>query len=266
MGAADEDYNFVFKVVLVGESGVGKTNLLARFTRNEFHHESRTTIGVEFSTRTVLLGAAAAVKAQIWDTAGLERYRAITSAYYRGAVGALVVFDITKHQTYDAVERWLQELHEHAEPAVVVMLVGNKTDLAQAREVPAEEASLFAERRGLLFTETSALDATNVELAFEGVLKEIFSKVQQRKERGGAGGTVELAGERAESAAPVGKPPPNKERGRCPFKAQGSSGFFGGFPKSPEAGREAGAPGLRVARPLRWLFGANLEGDAGSSP
>ncbi|NXA43861.1 RAB25 protein, partial [Eudromia elegans] len=127
-------------VVLVGESGVGKTNLLARFTRNEFHHESRTTIGVEFSTRTVLLGAAAAVKAQIWDTAGLERYRAITSAYYRGAVGALVVFDITKHQTYDAVERWLQELYEHAEPTVVVMLVGNKTDLAQAREVPAEEA------------------------------------------------------------------------------------------------------------------------------
>ncbi|NWX94531.1 RAB25 protein, partial [Nothoprocta ornata] len=157
-------------VVLVGESGVGKTNLLARFTRNEFNHESRTTIGVEFSTRTVLLGAAA-VKAQIWDTAGLERYRAITSAYYRGAVGALLVFDITKHQTYDAVERWLKELYEHAEAAVVVMLVGNKTDLAQAREVPAEEARMFAERNGLLFAETSALDATNVELAFESVLK-----------------------------------------------------------------------------------------------
>nr|XP_025968652.1 ras-related protein Rab-25 [Dromaius novaehollandiae] len=86
MGAADEDYNFVFKVVLIGESGVGKTNLLSRFTRNEFNHDSRTTIGVEFSTRTVPVGAAA-VKAQIWDTAGLERYRAITAAYYRGAGG-----------------------------------------------------------------------------------------------------------------------------------------------------------------------------------
>uniref|UniRef100_A0A8B9QJ84 Ras-related protein Rab-25 n=1 Tax=Apteryx owenii TaxID=8824 RepID=A0A8B9QJ84_APTOW len=157
-------------LVLVGESGVGKTNLLSRFTRNEFNHDSRTTIGVEFSTRTVLLGTAA-VKAQIWDTAGLERYRAITSAYYRGAVGALVVFDITKHQTYEAVERWLKELYDHAEATIVVMLVGNKTDLAQAREVPAEEAKMFADSKGLLFAETSALDSTNVEQAFETVLK-----------------------------------------------------------------------------------------------
>uniref|UniRef100_A0A669QCW1 Ras-related protein Rab-25 n=1 Tax=Phasianus colchicus TaxID=9054 RepID=A0A669QCW1_PHACC len=157
-------------VVLIGESGVGKTNLLSRFTRNEFNHDSRTTIGVEFSTRTVLVGDAA-VKAQIWDTAGLERYRAITSAYYRGAVGALVVFDITKHQTYDVVERWLKELYDHAEASIVVMLVGNKSDLAQAREVPTEEAKMFAENNGLLFIETSALDSTNVEQAFETVLK-----------------------------------------------------------------------------------------------
>ncbi|ERE87427.1 ras-related protein Rab-25-like protein [Cricetulus griseus] len=140
----DEDYNFVFKVVLIGESGVGKTNLLSRFTRNEFSHDSRTTIGVEFSTRTVMLGTAA-VKAQIWDTAGLERYRAITSAYYRGAVGALLVFDLTKHQTYAVVERWLKELYDHAEATIVVMLVGNKSDLSQAREVPTEEACMFAE-------------------------------------------------------------------------------------------------------------------------
>uniref|UniRef100_A0A5F9DRH3 Ras-related protein Rab-25 n=1 Tax=Oryctolagus cuniculus TaxID=9986 RepID=A0A5F9DRH3_RABIT len=139
----EEDYNFVFKVVLIGESGVGKTNLLSRFTRNEFSHDSRTTIGVEFSTRTVLLGTAA-VKAQIWDTAGLERYRAITSAYYRGAVGALLVFDLTKHQTYAVVERWLKELYDHAEATIVVMLVGNKSDLSQAREVPTEEARMFA--------------------------------------------------------------------------------------------------------------------------
>uniref|UniRef100_A0A8C9FRP0 Ras-related protein Rab-25 n=1 Tax=Pavo cristatus TaxID=9049 RepID=A0A8C9FRP0_PAVCR len=170
MSSAEEDYNFVFKVVLIGESGVGKTNLLSRFTRNEFNHDSRTTIGVEFSTRTVLVGDAA-VKAQIWDTAGLERYRAITSAYYRGALGALVVFDITKHQTYDVVERWLKELYDHTEASIVVMLVGNKSDLAQAREVPTEEAKMFAENNGLLFTETSALDSTNVEQAFETVLK-----------------------------------------------------------------------------------------------
>lgn len=180
MGTAEENYNFVFKVVLIGESGVGKTNLLSRFTRNEFNHDSRTTIGVEFSTRTVMVGNAM-VKAQIWDTAGLERYRAITSAYYRGAVGALLVFDITKHQTYDVVERWLKELYDHAEATIIVMLVGNKTDLAQAREVPMEEAKMFAENNGLLFIETSALDSTNVEQAFETILRDIFNKVQQQQ-------------------------------------------------------------------------------------
>ncbi|KAK4807833.1 hypothetical protein QYF61_023666 [Mycteria americana] len=219
MGSAEEDYNFVFKalspprqlqwafslpsaVVLIGESGVGKTNLLSRFTRNEFNHDSRTTIGVEFSTRTILVGDAA-VKAQIWDTAGLERYRAITSAYYRGAVGALVVFDITKHQTYNVVDRWLKELYDHAEASIVVMLVGNKTDLAQAREVPMEEAKMFADNNGLLFVETSALDSTNVEQAFETILKEIFHKVQKQKQRSSQSNTVSLASESLESAAPA---------------------------------------------------------------
>uniref|UniRef100_A0A8C3NHU6 Ras-related protein Rab-25 n=3 Tax=Passeriformes TaxID=9126 RepID=A0A8C3NHU6_GEOPR len=202
MGSAEEDYNFVFKVVLIGESGVGKTNLLSRFTRNEFNHDSRTTIGVEFSTRTILVGDAA-VKAQIWDTAGLERYRAITSAYYRGAVGALVVFDITKHQTYDVVDRWLKELYDHAEASIVVMLVGNKTDLAQAREVPMEEAKMFADNNGLLFVETSALDSTNVEEAFETILKEIFYKVQKQKQRSSQSNTVSLASESPASTAPA---------------------------------------------------------------
>uniref|UniRef100_A0A8C0B8J7 Ras-related protein Rab-25 n=1 Tax=Buteo japonicus TaxID=224669 RepID=A0A8C0B8J7_9AVES len=190
------------QVVLIGESGVGKTNLLSRFTRNEFNHDSRTTIGVEFSTRTIMVGDAV-VKAQIWDTAGLERYRAITSAYYRGAVGALVVFDITKHQTYNVVDRWLKELYDHAEASIVVMLVGNKTDLTQAREVPMEEAKMFADNNGLLFVETSALDSTNVEQAFETILKEIFHKVQKQKQRSSQSNTVSLASETLASTAPV---------------------------------------------------------------
>uniref|UniRef100_A0A663N8G5 Ras-related protein Rab-25 n=1 Tax=Athene cunicularia TaxID=194338 RepID=A0A663N8G5_ATHCN len=193
-------FSLLSTVVLIGESGVGKTNLLSRFTRNEFNHDSRTTIGVEFSTRTILVGDAV-VKAQIWDTAGLERYRAITSAYYRGAVGALVVFDITKHQTYDVVDRWLKELYDHAEASIVVMLVGNKTDLAQAREVPMEEAKMFADNNGLLFVETSALDSTNVEQAFETILKEIFHKVKKQKQRSSQGNTVTLASESPESTA-----------------------------------------------------------------
>ncbi|XP_034016326.1 ras-related protein Rab-25-like isoform X1 [Thalassophryne amazonica] len=177
---SDDAYNFVFKVVLIGESGVGKSNLLSRFTKNEFNHDSRTTIGVEFSTRTVQLGNYT-IKAQIWDTAGLERYRAITSAYYRGAVGALLVYDISKHLTYESAERWLKELYDHADPHIVVMLVGNKRDLESLRTVPMEEARLFADKHNLMFTETSALDSTNVEAAFNDVLSAIHMKVASKQ-------------------------------------------------------------------------------------
>ncbi|XP_061520434.1 ras-related protein Rab-25-like [Phycodurus eques] len=190
---SDDTYNFVFKVVLIGESGVGKSNLLTRFTKNEFNRDSRTTIGVEFSTRTVQLDNCT-IKMQVWDTAGLERYRAITSAYYRGAVGALLVYDISKHLTYESAERWLKELYDHADPHIVVMLVGNKRDLDNLRTVPAEEARTFAESKGLLFMETSALDSTNVEAAFIDVLTEIHRKVASREVTRGSISAVTLSG------------------------------------------------------------------------
>ena len=131
------------QVVLIGDSGVGKSNLLSRFTRNEFNLDSKSTIGVEFATRSIQVDAKT-IKAQIWDTAGQERYRAITSAYYRGAVGALLVYDISKHQTYENVTRWLKELRDHADSNIVIMLVGNKSDLRHLRAVPTEEAKQFA--------------------------------------------------------------------------------------------------------------------------
>ncbi|XP_054909863.1 ras-related protein Rab-25-like [Poeciliopsis prolifica] len=189
---SDDSYNFVFKVVLIGESGVGKSNLLSRFTKNEFLHDSRTTIGVEFSTRTVQLDNFT-IKAQIWDTAGLERYRAITSAYYRGAVGALLVYDISKHLTYESAERWLKELYDHADPHMVVMLVGNKKDLESLRTVPTEEAKDFADKKGLMFMETSALDSTNVEAAFNEVLTAIHKKVASREVTRGSISAVTLS-------------------------------------------------------------------------
>ncbi len=114
------------------------------------------------------------IKAQIWDTAGQERYRAITSAYYRGAVGALLVYDISKSLTFKNVERWLSELRENASGNICIMLVGNKCDLRHLREVPTEQAKDFAEKNGLFFIETSALDATNVDLAFQTILTEIY--------------------------------------------------------------------------------------------
>lgn len=160
-------------MVLIGDSGVGKSNILGRFTRNEFNLESKSTIGVEFATRTVTVDGKT-IKAQIWDTAGQERYRAITSAYYRGAVGALLMYDISKQETYENVMRWLNELREHADSRIVIMLVGNKCDLKHLRAIPTEEAKSFASENGLLFIETSALDATNVELAFQNILTEIY--------------------------------------------------------------------------------------------
>ncbi|CAJ1353595.1 unnamed protein product [Effrenium voratum] len=106
--ARDDDYDYLFKVVLIGDSGVGKSNLLSRFTRDEFNLESKSTIGVEFATKSITTNGKV-IKAQIWDTAGQERYRAITSAYYRGAVGALLVYDISKRVTFENLERWLQD-------------------------------------------------------------------------------------------------------------------------------------------------------------
>lgn len=171
--SSQEEYDYLYKVVLIGDSGVGKSNLLSRFTRNEFNLETKSTIGVEFATRSIQTEGKT-IKAQIWDTAGQERYRAITSAYYRGAVGALLVYDISKHATYKNVERWLAELRENADRNIVIMLVGNKSDLRHLREVPTEEAKEFAEKNKLSFIETSALDSSNVELAFQNILTEIY--------------------------------------------------------------------------------------------
>jgi len=169
----DDEYDYLFKVVLIGDSGVGKSNLLSRFTRNEFNLESKSTIGVEFATRSIRCDGKT-IKAQIWDTAGQERYRAITSAYYRGAVGALLVYDISKSVSYDNVERWLNELRDHADSNIVIMLVGNKSDLRHLRAVQTDQAAAFAEKHGLSFIETSALDSTNVEQAFQRILQEIY--------------------------------------------------------------------------------------------
>ncbi|CAL9087549.1 ras-related protein [Musa troglodytarum] len=176
---ADDDYDYLFKVVLIGDSGVGKSNLLSRFTRDEFSLESKSTIGVEFATRSIRVEDKV-IKAQIWDTAGQERYRAITSAYYRGAVGALVVYDITRHVTFENIERWLKELRDHTDSNIVIMLVGNKADLRHLRAVNTEDAKDFSEKENAFFMETSALESMNVENAFTEVLTQIYRVVSRK--------------------------------------------------------------------------------------
>ncbi|KAL1848091.1 Rab GTPase ypt31 [Paecilomyces lecythidis] len=230
---ANDEYDFLFKgnnvsrldaiplsrpgrqndLVLIGDSGVGKSNLLSRFTRNEFNLDSKSTIGVEFATRSIQVDSKT-IKAQIWDTAGQERYRAITSAYYRGAVGALLVYDISKHQTYDNVTRWLKELRDHADSNIVIMLVGNKSDLRHLRAVPTEEAKQFASDNNLSFIETSALDASNVELAFQNILTEIYRIVSSKALDNGESGQNPL-GERRQVVEISKSQDPETKQGCC---------------------------------------------------
>lgn len=215
-GVFNQKIDYVFKVVLIGDSAVGKSQLLARFSRNEFSLDSKATIGVEFQTRTLDIDHKT-VKAQIWDTAGQERYRAVTSAYYRGAVGAMLVYDITKRQSFYHVARWLEELRGHADKNIVIMLVGNKTDLGSLRDVPTEDAKEFAEKENLFFIETSALEATNVETAFVNVLTEIYRVVSKKSlvanEAESAGSSALLRGK--EIVVPGQEPVPSGSSYSC---------------------------------------------------
>jgi len=170
-----DSYDYLLKIVLIGDCNVGKTNLISRFTRNEFNAQSQSTIGVEFSTKSINFDGNV-VKSQVWDTAGQERYRSITNAYYRGAVGALVVYDITKRSSFESVQRWVQEVKDHTEE-IQIMVVGNKLDLAINRSVPVDEAKNFAMENGFHYIETSAYTSKNVEDAFKQLISGIYNKL-----------------------------------------------------------------------------------------
>jgi len=171
-------FDHLFKLVLVGDSGVGKSGLLSRYTRNTFSSEEKSTIGVEFATRISDMEDGKKIKAQIWDTAGQERYRAITNAYYRGALGALLVYDVTSFTSFENIPRWLKELRDHANRDIVLVLVGNKIDMLEKssnREVTEEAAKRLAEEYELPWVETSAKTGKNVGDAFEKVIKTIYT-------------------------------------------------------------------------------------------
>ncbi|GAB9467492.1 Rab11 family gtpase [Globisporangium polare] len=163
---------FILKVVLIGDSGVGKSNLVMRFTKNKYQPKSVQTVGFEFATKMIRVGDRR-IKAQIWDTAGQERFQSLTAAYYRNAVGAMIVYDITNRSSFEHVTGWLAQVHEHSHENLVLILVGNKCDLAhlpQSREVSTLEAARFAAKHNMEFLEASALDATNVVDAFKKLI------------------------------------------------------------------------------------------------
>jgi small GTP-binding protein len=162
-----------FKFIIIGASGVGKTAVLKRLVEDSFTLDSPSTIGVEFDS-TIIDIDGQQVKLQIWDTAGQERFRSIAKAYFRNAVGVLLLFDICERKTFDEVSTWLNDVHALCDPTAVVILIGNKADLQQNRVVTLAEAEQFAEHHQLTYLETSALTGANIREAFVKVATQIY--------------------------------------------------------------------------------------------
>ncbi|KAL3937720.1 MAG: hypothetical protein SGBAC_007230 [Bacillariaceae sp.] len=196
--AKQRDYDYLFKLVLIGDSGVGKSCLLLRFADDAFTESYISTIGVDFRFRTVKIESKT-VKLQIWDTAGQERFRTITSAYYRGADGIIMVFDVTSLESFDHVNDWLKEVNRYAAEGTVKLLVGNKSDRTADRVVTEEQAKEFADELGIPFIETSAKSSKNVEEAFLTMAGEL---IRQRDARGDSANTstgIDLNGDAKKS-------------------------------------------------------------------
>lgn len=170
-------HQYLFKYIIIGDSGVGKSCLLLRFTDKRFEASHDLTIGVEFGARLITIDDKQ-VKLQVWDTAGQESFRSITRSYYRGATGALLVFDVTRRETFEHLTTWLEDCKENSNMNMTILLIGNKIDLVEKREVSEDEARGFADKNGLLYIETSAKTAHNVEEAFLETAHAIYKKIQ----------------------------------------------------------------------------------------
>lgn len=185
-------YDYLFKLLLIGDSGVGKTSVLFRFSDDAFNSTFISTIGIDFKIRTIELGDKK-IKLQIWDTAGQERFRTITTAYYRGAMGILLVYDITNEKSFDNIKTWIKNIEQHASADVEKMILGNKCDMEDKRKITKEQGEQLAKEYNVKFMETSAMNRTNVEKAFTEIATDIKNKMDSREvtapSSGGGGGS-----------------------------------------------------------------------------
>ncbi|CAH8445368.1 unnamed protein product [Dicrocoelium dendriticum] len=172
-------YDYLFKLLLIGDSGVGKTCLLFRFSDDEFNLTFIATIGIDFKIRTIEIDGKK-IKLQIWDTAGQERFRTITTAYYRGAMGIMLVYDVTNAKSFQNIRLWMRNIDQHANQDVEKMLLGNKCDAVDQRQVTTEEAKEFADSFSIRFLETSAKSGARVEEAFRSLAKDIKTKMEKK--------------------------------------------------------------------------------------
>ena len=170
----DSHYDYVAKVVLVGDSNVGKSNLLGRFISNEFTTEKKPTLGVEFGTK-IIVSHDKLIKVQIWDTAGQEKYKSITNSYYVHSKGAIVVFDISVKSSFDSIEKWVHDVLEISGNNIPLLLLGNKCDLTELRKVSYDEGLNKAKKLNMTYFETSALDGINVNEAFQAMTDNVFT-------------------------------------------------------------------------------------------
>jgi len=174
-------YDYLFKLLLIGDSGVGKTCVLFRFSEDAFNSTFISTIGIDFKIRTIELDGKK-IKLQIWDTAGQERFRTITTAYYRGAMGIMLVYDITNEKSFDNIKNWIRNIEEHASADVEKMILGNKCDMNDKRQVSKDRGEQLAIEYGIKFMETSAKASINVEEAFFTLARDIKAKMEKKLE------------------------------------------------------------------------------------